>query len=234
MMDSRANTKIKVLLADDNELFREGLARLLEESGGITVVSKCDNGNEVLSRTKNCQPDLVLTKIDLPGCDGMDTTRWINEHLPRTKVVILTDSEDEQDLFSAIKGGAKGYLLKNTALEDLVRSIELLARGGLIVSARLAERLLDEFSSLHGRTSKAAEDVRLTEREREIVELVARGATNKEIGETLFIAENTVKVHMKNILEKLQLRNKQQVAAYAVDRGLISELVPFAQETTSA
>ncbi len=220
-------------MADDNELFREGLARLLEESGGITVVSRCDNGNEVLSRTKSYRPDLVLTKIDLPGCGGMDTTRWINDHLPQTKVVVLTDSEDEQDLFAAIKAGAKGYLLKNTALEDLVRSIELAARGGLIVSARLAERLLDEFASLHSRNSKAADDIRLTEREREIVELVARGATNKEIGETLFIAENTVKVHMKNILEKLQLRNKQQVAAYAVDRGLISELVPFAQETTS-
>lgn len=217
-----------MLLADDNELFREGLARLLEESGGITVVSTCDNGSEVLSRTKSDRPDLVLTKLQLPGCDGMEATRWITEHLPRTKVAVLTDSEDEQDLFAAMKAGAKGYLLKNTALEDLVRSIELLAKGELIVSARLAGRLLDEFSSLHGRNSRDADEIRLTEREREIVELVARGATNKEIGEALFIAENTVKVHMKNILEKLQLRNKQQVAAYAVDRGLISEVVPYA------
>ena len=221
-------------MADDNELFREGLARLLEESGDISVVSKCDNGNEVLSRTRSYRPDLVLTKLRLPGCDGMEATRWIVERLPRTKVVILTDSEDERDLFEAIKAGAKGYLLKNTALEDLVRSIELLARGGLIVSAQLAERLLEEFSTLHGRSSKTAGDIRLTEREREIVELVARGATNKEIGETLFIAENTVKVHMKNILEKLQLRNKQQVAAYAVDRGLINEPVPCAEEISPA
>jgi len=225
------NSKIKVLLADDNELFREGLARLLEESGGITVVSKCDNGNEVLSRTRNYHPDLVLTKMGLPGCDGMEATRWITEHLPRTKVAVLTDSEDEQDLFTAIRAGAKGYLLKNTALEDLVRSIELLARGGLIVSSQLAGRLLSEISSLHGKNSRADEETRLTEREREIVELVARGATNKEIGETLFIAENTVKVHMKNILEKLQLRNKQQVAAYAVDRGLVTELNLQGEET---
>jgi len=227
------NSKIKVLLADDNELFREGLARLLEESGGITVVSKCDSGDEVLSRAKSYRPDLVLTKIGLPGCEGMEATKWITEHMPRTKVVVLTDSENEQDMFAAIKAGAKGYLLKNTALEDLVRSIELLARGGLIVSGHLAERLLDEFSSLYGRNSKIDGEIKLTEREREIVELVAGGATNKEIGETLFIAENTVKVHMKNILEKLQLRNKQQVAAYAVDRGLISEIGSYVGEPGS-
>lgn len=217
---------IRVLLADDNELFREGLAKLLESHPGITIVSRCDDGAEVVEKAKQTEPDLVLMKIRLPHCDGIEATKRISELLPASNVVILTDSEKEEDLFSAIKAGARGYLLKEIGLDGLTKSVELVAKGEFIVSARLAQKVLDEvaFAGDKKDVGKAESDVGLSEREVEIARLVAKGTTNKEIAEMLVIAENTVKVHVKNILEKLGLRNKQQIAAFAIKHGLATNI----------
>ena len=217
--------KIKVLLADDKELFREGLANLLESQSQIGMVCQCDNGLKAVKKAKETEPDVVLMDIHIPGPggDGLEATQCINESLPNTKVAILTDSEDEEKLFSALKAGAKGYLLKNIGVDDLMKSIDLIAKGEVIVSPPLSEKLLNEFASMkvEKEARKAESKNRLSNRETQILKLVAQGATNKEIAERLIVAENTVKVHMKNILEKLQLRNKQHAAAYAVQQGLV-------------
>lgn len=222
--------QIKVLLADDNELFREGLALLLESQPNISVICQCNNGADVLEKTRETRPDLMLLKIRLPGYNGIEVTKSIKASMPDSNVVILTDSEEEEDLFNALKAGAKGYLLKSTSVEDLTKSVELLAKGKFIVSDRLAQKLINEFTSMKDdrdqkKLLKAEIEVELSEREREIVKLVAMGATNKEIAGTLVIAENTAKVHIKNILEKLQLRNKQQLAAYAVEHQWTTDKV---------
>ena len=217
--------ELKVLLVDNRELFREGLARILESEPHIRVVCQCDNGSEAVERAKESDPDIVLMDVDMPECDGIGATLRINESLPKTKLAILTDSEDKEKLYSALQAGARGYLLKRIPVVDLVKSIDLIAEGEVVVSPPLSEKLLSEFASM--RQEKMARDAEVdsgvTDRESELLRLVVQGATNKEIAETLVIAENTVKVHMKNILEKLQLRNKQRLAAYAVEKGLVSE-----------
>jgi len=225
-------TQIRVLLADDKELFREGLVRLLERQPYIEVVCQCDNGSKAVEKAKDVEPDVVLIDTHMPDCDGIQATQRINELLPHTKVAVLTDSEEEEKLFSALKAGAKGYFLKNIGLDSLVKSIDLVAKGEIVVSPPLGERLLNKFASMRGEseTRKAKRQVSLSDRESEILKLVAKGATNKEIAERLTIAENTVKVHMKNMLEKLQLRNKQQAAAYAVQQGLVTEIEDIAEK----
>lgn len=228
--------QIKVLLADNKELFREGLVKLLDGQPHIEVVCHCDNGSKAIEKAKETEPDVVLMDIDMPDRDSIEALQCINESLPSTKVAMLTDSEDEEKLFSAIKAGASGYLLKNIGIDALVKSIDLVAEGEVIVSPPLAGKLMSEFASMkeekEAREAREAEsETDLSEREIEILKLVARGATNKEIGQKLIISENTVKVHMKNILEKLRLKNKQQAAVYAVKQGLVPEMEDAEEKT---
>jgi DNA-binding NarL/FixJ family response regulator len=217
--------ELKVLLVDNKELFREGLARILESQSHICVVYQCDNGSKAVEKAQESEPDVVLMDADLPQCDGIEATRRINESLPNTRLAMLTDSEDEEKLFTALQAGATGYLLKSIRVDDLVKSIDLIAEGEVIVSHPLSEKLLSEFASMREQkvARESESETGVSDRETEILTLVVQGATNKEIAKTLVIAENTVKVHVKNILEKLQLRNKQQLAAYAVEKGLVSE-----------
>lgn len=212
--------QIRIVLADDKELFREGLAKLLE-SESIEVVSKCDNGLKAVEEARETRPDVVLMDLHMPQCDGIEAARNITSSLPDTKVAILTDSEDQADILSSLKAGARGYLLKNVGVKGLLKSVDLIASGHVIVSPELADKLVEKFPE-EGEKVKTEGD--LSEREIEISKLVARGQTNKEIARKLVIAENTVKVHIKNILGKKELRNKQQVAAYAVQQGLVKDI----------
>jgi len=214
--------QIKVLLADDKEVFRQGLARLLEEQENIEVTCQCCNGEQALEKVKEIQPDVVLMDTAISQCDSVETTRQISELSPKVKVAMLTDSKNEEDLFSSIDAGATGYLLKDMKFGDLVKSIDLIAKGEVIISPPLVEKLVDKFTEI--KRSQAEVKGGLSDREQEILKLLAKGATNKEIGDTLFITENTAKVHVKHILEKLQLRNRQQAAAYAVQHGLTTEI----------
>ena len=214
--------RLKVLLADDKEIFREGLARLLEEQEYIEVVSQCANGKQAIKDVKETKTDVVLIDSNILDCGSNEATREIKKSSPQVRVAVLTDSENERELFSAIESGATGYLQKDTKVEDLVKSIDLIGKGEVVVSPPLAEKLVGKFASMRQR--EAEEPTGLTDREVEIVKLLAKGLTNKEMAETLFVAENTVKVHIKNILEKLQLRNRQQLAAYAVQQGLVTEI----------
>jgi len=214
--------RLKVLLADDKEVFREGLARLLEEQEYIEVVSQCANGKQAIKDVKETKTDVVLIDSNILDCGSNETTREMKKSSPQVRVAVLTDSKNERDLFSAIESGATGYLQKNTKVEDLVQSIDLIGKGEVVISPPLAEKLVGKFASM--RQKEAEEPTGLTNREREIVKLLPKGLTNKEMAETLFVADNTVKVHVKNILEKLQLRNRQQLAAYAVQEGLVTEI----------
>ncbi|MBC8275278.1 MAG: response regulator transcription factor [Chloroflexi bacterium] len=214
--------KIRVLLADEKEVFREGLARLLEEQEHIEVVSRCSNGKQAIEKVKETEPDVVLIGSNISDCSGNEATREIKGSFPEVQVAILTDSENEQELFSAIESGATGYLLKDMKVDDLVRSVALIGKGEVIVSPPLGEKLVGKFASM--RQKEPERQTGLTQQELEIVKLLVKGATNKEIAETLFITENTAKVHLKNILGKLGLRNRQQVVAYAVQRGLVTEI----------
>ena len=214
--------RMKVLLADEKEVFREGLARLLEEKEYIEVVSRCSNGKQAVERVKETKPDVVLIDNNISDCGSNEATREIRRSFPEVKVAMLTDFENEQELFSAIESGATGYLLKDMKVDDLVKSVDLIGKGEVVVSPTLDEKLVGKFVSM--RQKEPERQTGLTQQELEIVKLLAKGATNKEIVETLFITENTAKVHLKNILAKLGLRNRQQVAAYAVQQGLVTEI----------
>ena len=214
--------RLKVLLADDKEVFREGLARLLEEQEYIEVVSQCANGKQAIKDVKETKTDVVLIDSNILDCGSNEATREMKKSSPQVRVAVLTDSKNERELFSAIESGATGYLQKNTKVEDLVKSVDLIGKGEVVVSPPLAEKLVGKFASM--RQKEAEEPTGLTNREREIVKLLPKGLTNKEMAETLFVADNTVKVHVKNILEKLQLRNRQQLAAYAIQEGLVTEI----------
>jgi len=210
-----------VLLADGKEIFREGLARLLQEQEQIEVVSQCSNGKEAIKKTKESEPDVVLMDSNISDCGSKEATQQINESSPGVKVAMLTDSEDEEKLFSAMEAGATGYLLKDMKIGDLVESIDLIGKGEVVVSPPLVGKLVRKVAL---KTKEAEVKDGLSQRETEILKLLVGGATNKELAETLFITENTAKVHLKNILRKLQLRNRQQAAAYAVKQGLVTEI----------
>jgi len=217
--------KIRVLVADDNELFREGLISLLSESESITVVGQARDGCQAYDKVGILRPNVILMDVSMPCMDGVEATLKIKAEYPEVNIAILTVSEEEEDLFSAIRSGACSYLVKSIALEDLEAAIQTTAAGGAVVTPRLARKLLDEFSKL-AKEPKAGpkETEHLTAREREVLELVAKGASNKEIASRLVIAESTAKVHLRNILEKLQLRNRQQAAALAVQEGVVTDI----------
>lgn len=216
---------IRVVLADDNALFREGMATLLGRCEDIEVTGQAKDAAEAVRRTLLQRPDVVLMDLSMPLGGGVEATRQILEDRPEQAICVLTVSEQDSDLFAAIRAGARGYLVKTVDLETLCRSLHILAEGGSVVSPHLAARLMEEFARLtQGVREGPSEAEKLTVREREVLELVARGASNKEIAAQLVIAENTVKVHLRNILDKLHLRNRQQAAAFAVQEGLVREV----------
>jgi DNA-binding NarL/FixJ family response regulator len=213
---------IKVLLLDDQEIIRESLAKLLDEQDTIEIVSKCSEVQQVLDEVKRIKPDLVLVNDNLSKFESSEVVRTINESDPEVKVAVLTDSIDQKDLLAAIESGATGYLHKEARVDEFVESIDIIGKGGVVISPQMADGLGDNLN-LNKNTEEQVQ-IELSEREVEIVRLLAKGATNKNIAKELFIAENTVKVHIKNILQKLNLRNRQQLAAYAAKEGLVTDL----------
>ncbi len=215
---------IKVLVADDHTLFRRGIADVLANQDSLEVVGEASDGLEAIEKAKEIAPDVILMDLNMPRCSGLEATQALQAEMPQVNILVLTVSEMEADLFAAMKFGARGYLLKNTEPDELIHAISHIAQGGVIVSPLMATKLLDEFRELTAGAErepveKATAD--LSPREGEVLQLVAQGATNKEIADALFISENTVKTHLRNIMEKLHLVNRSQAAAYAVKRGLV-------------
>lgn len=211
---------MRVLLADDHALFRAGISSLLR-AWSQEVVGEAANGIEALELSRRLRPDLVLMDISMPDCNGLEATRLIKAELPETRIVIVTVSDDDANLFEAIKSGAEGYLLKDASGEELRRTLEAVVSGEPALSSGLATKILGEFVRLTQEGPKESDDA-LTPREQEVLQLVAQGATNPEVAAKLHLSRHTVNFHVKNILHKLHLKNRAQAVAYAVRTGLVS------------
>jgi two-component system nitrate/nitrite response regulator NarL len=214
---------IRLLVVDDHSLFRRGLVALLSQNAGLQVVGEAGDAGEALRHAARLQPDVILLDNHLPGVRGVDAVPGLREAAPGAAVLMLTVSEDEADLAAALKGGAQGFVLKTIDSDDLLRAIEACARGDSVISPALTGKL---FTAFRGAPSAAADGAAqdglqcLSPRERETLQHIARGASNKEIARSLDIAETTVKIHVQHILRKLQLSSRVQAAVYASERGL--------------
>jgi DNA-binding NarL/FixJ family response regulator len=216
---------MRVLLADDHPLFRDGLAALLR-ARGMEVVGEASHGQEALEKTRALKPDLILMDVNMPQMNGLEATQLIKAEMPETKIVILTVSDDDENLFEAIKSGAQGYLLKSLQSQAFFELLSGVAQGEAPISRGLATKILGEFARhLQQDAAQAASKEDLTDREKEVLHLVAEGSTNRDIAVKLNVTENTVKYHLKNILEKLHLRNRAQAVAYAMQTGLLKKSV---------
>lgn len=210
---------VRVLLADDHPLFRDGIMSLLS-ARDYAVVGQAGNGAEAVRLVEQLHPDLVLMDIRMPGLNGLDATRLIQAAHPEIKIVILTVSEEDDDLFEAIKCGAVGYIQKSLDSDQFFDLLDAVLRGEVGMTPTLAGKILHDYARRrHPSPQPTIEE--LTPREYEVLELVAQGATNAEIAAQLGISENTVKFHMKNILQKLHASNRAEVVAYALKSGLI-------------
>lgn len=214
---------MRVLLIDDHPLFRAGLRALLEEQA-IEVVGEGQTGKEGVDLVRSLRPDLVLMDLAMPEMDGLTATRLISAENPGVKVVILSASDEDADLFEAIKSGAQGYLLKNLHPRDLVRHLESVARGEPALTPGLARKLLTELAHPAASSQRGLNDPdALTEREQEVLELLVQGITSsRDLAERLVVTENTVKYHLRNILTKLHVQNRAQVVAYAMRHRLVA------------
>jgi DNA-binding NarL/FixJ family response regulator len=211
----------RILLVDDHVLFRKGMSRLIDSQPDLEVVAEAEDGIQAVQYARRFKPDLILMDIHMPDCDGHEATRLIVNDWPEAQIVMLTVSDEDQDLFTAIRNGAIGYLVKKIEPEELFSRLRGIALGEAPISRVMAGRILREFARVDTDGPPPDSTRSLTPREREVLQLVTKGMTNKEIGAQLHIAENTVKNHLRNILEKLHLQNRAQAAAYAVREGLV-------------
>ncbi len=210
--------RTRVLIADDEEVFREGLARLLKDQPHIEVISQCGSGKEAVEKSKETRPEVILMNSHTSDLGALETITRIKEHSPEIKIAILTRPGVGPDPLRALKAGARAYLAKTISVENLVKSIDLISSGRIIISPVFSEKFLAEIAAADNADSLKTDETKsgLSEREIEIATLISQGHTNKEIAQKLFIAENTAKVHVKNMLEKLELRNRQQLVAYVI------------------
>lgn len=214
---------MRVLIADDHALFRDGLRSLLE-ARGVEVVAEARNGREAVELARQRRPEIVLMDLTMPEMSGLAATRVISAELPEVKVVVLTASEEDADLFEAIKSGAQGFLPKDIESARLFAMLEGVTRGEPALTPGIARKLLHEFAQPAQPQQPAEAPIEaLTEREREVLDLLVQGVTsNRELAERLFVSENTIKYHLRNILAKLHLQNRAQVISYALRTGLVT------------
>lgn len=221
--------KMRVLLVDDHVLFRKGISSMMKNRADIEIAGEANDGLEALEKARELMPDVILMDIDMPGHNGLEATRLIKQEMPYVKIIMLTVSDDERDLFAAIKNGAQGYLLKNLEPSELFDMLAGAARGEAAITRAMAAKILSEFGRQASREAESTvQSHGLTQREVEVLQLVAKGASNREIANQLAIAENTVKNHLRNILDKLHLENRVQAATYAFREGLVQKNEPNA------
>ena len=220
-------TPIRLLIVDDHNLFRQGLIRILGDYAQLQIVGQAANGQDALALVEQLQPDVVLMDVNMPVLSGPDAVRQMRARFPGLPVVMLTVSERDDDLFDAIRAGAQGYLLKNVGAAELIDAIQRVREGEAILAPSMAVRLLAEFRSLAEQAPSEPQKMQvgeLSERELDVLRLVAQGLSNKEIADSLGLSEHTVKTHLANILDKLHLRSRAHAAAYAVQTGLVREV----------
>lgn len=211
---------IRVFLCDDHTLFRQGLRKLLELEQDIQIVGEASNGQALLDILKKTGPDVILMDISMPQMDGVTATYKIKKILPHTNTIILTIYEDEPHIFQAIKAGAMGYLLKDVSIDGVVEAIRRVYKGEALIQPAIATKVLKEFAVLDKRRIKEGDKFYndLSEREKEILRLIAQGDTNKEIAQKLGITEKTVKNHISNIFQTLHVNNRTQAALWALGK----------------
>ncbi|HYT30605.1 MAG TPA: response regulator transcription factor [Actinomycetota bacterium] len=220
---TRAQDPLRVLIVDDHALFRRGLRMVLEQESDVEVVGEAADGEEAVDVAQELMPDVILMDVRMPKRSGIEATEEIKDLIPHARILMLTISEDESDLFDAIKAGASGYLLKEISIEEVADAVRAVAAGQSRLSPSMASKLLTEFAAM-SRRSEEPEQLpapRLTDREMQVLRLVAQGLANREIAKQLFISENTVKNHIRNILEKLHLHSRMEAVVYAVREKLL-------------
>jgi len=217
------NDVIRVLIADDQALFRRGLYVVLGTEDSIEVVAEAENGEEAVTKAEELAPDVVLMDVRMPKVSGIEAARMIRDRVPTTKILMLTVSDEEEDLFEAVKAGANGYLLKEISVEEVAEAIRAVVQGQSLISPSMASKLLNEFNAMSRRAEEKQQfpAPALTARELEVLKNVARGMSNREIADELYISENTVKNHVRNILEKLHLHSRMEAVIYAVRERLL-------------
>ncbi|NOQ82297.1 MAG: response regulator [Methylophaga sp.] len=216
---------IRILLVDDHSLFRSGIKSLLESQDDFEVVGEASNGLDGIKRAKQLKPDIVLLDLHMPVTSGLEALQIITEEVPETEVLMLTVSEDGQDLVQALRSGARGYLLKNIEIDFLVDSIHRAMRGESVMSPQMSTKLMDSVRDPIPEPvteKEKKQTVKLTPRESEIIIMLAQGESNKSIARTLDLAESTVKIHVQGILRKLNITSRVQAAVYAVEHGMMA------------
>jgi len=221
---------IKVLLADDQTLIRQGIRLLLEIEADIQVVGQAANGKEALEQVEATHPDVVLMDVRMPELDGVEATRQLAARFPEVKVIILTTFEDDETVFEGLKAGARGYLLKDISSEEMAKAVRRVAAGEALIEPRITRKVLAEFSRMAtasesrspGMNKTDGPAIALTEREREVLNALARGLSNREIAEQLVITEGTVKNHVSSLIDKLGVRDRTQAILKGQELGLIS------------
>jgi two-component system nitrate/nitrite response regulator NarL len=219
---------IRILLIDDHTLFRSGIRALLQRQADFEIVDEAADGVEGIKRAKQHRPDVILLDLNMPGLSGLEALQLLVEDLPDSAVIVLTVSEEAEELATALRSGARGYLLKNIETEALTNAIRRAAAGEPVISEGMTAKLVQQFRapsapsapSVPVSPARSPDNAPLTARERDIVQGLVRGESNKEIARELGVAESTVKIHVQNILKKLHLASRVQVAVYAVGHGL--------------
>ena len=222
--DAIAEGRIRSRIADDHELFRRGLRMVLEDEDDIEVVGEVGDGLAAVEVALAETPDVMVLDVRMPQLSGIEAASRIKESLPHIKILVLTISDEEDDLYEAIKAGANGYLLKEISIDEIGNAVRSVYAGQSLISPSMASKLLNEFASMIKREEEEKEQVpapKLTPREMEVLEHVAKGMNNREIAKALFISENTVKNHVRNILEKLHLHSRMEAVVYAVREKLL-------------
>jgi DNA-binding NarL/FixJ family response regulator len=211
----------RVLIADDDDLMRAGLAELLSSDPSIEIIGKAATGREAVERTRRLDPDVVLMDVRMPDLDGIAATQELTTTAPRTRVLILTTFEQDDYIFGALRAGASGFLLKRTRPEELIAAVHTVAAGESLLSPSVTRRVIDRMAQQP--TPELANQTKLTEltpREREVLELVARGLSNREIATELVVEDSTIRTHVKRILMKLDLRDRVQIVIFAYESGV--------------
>jgi DNA-binding NarL/FixJ family response regulator len=218
---ARGGEPIRVAVVDDQELFRRGLTMLLGVEDDIEVVGEAGDGVAATELASTAVPDVILMDVRMPKRSGIEACIAIKEAAPTARIIMLTVSDEEADLYDAVKNGASGYLLKDSSIDEVAQAVRVVADGQSLISPSMAIKLLDEFKQMSRSDRQQVPTPRLTDRELEVLKLVAQGLNNREIAKRLFISENTVKNHVRNILEKLQLHSRMEAVMYAVREKLL-------------
>ena len=213
---------IKVLIADDHKMFRQGLRMLFEMEPDIKIVGEACDGIEVQELAGTTEPDVILMDINMPGSDGVEATRRIMQKHPGFRIIVLTMFREDEHVFQAIRAGASGYVLKDADSVEVVRAIRTVAAGGSILDPAMTAKVFNQFKVLSEMSEKNNREG-LTDRELEILTLIAQGASNREIGDKLFLSEKTIKNYITSIFQKLQMSDRTQAAVYALQHGLITK-----------